>query len=157
VLAEASRAFGAQCVVLSMDVLRTAATPALPSGFEIVTHGGRQRRGIDALEWARRAEQLGAGEIVVNSIDADGMRQGYDIGLTRAVADAVSLPVIASGGGGENEHLREVLSEGHADAALVASMLHYGSHTVAEIKSYLSERGIAIRTPPAAFAARRSS
>ncbi|MEY4549192.1 MAG: hypothetical protein RL685_5387 [Pseudomonadota bacterium] len=157
VLAEASRAFGAQCVVLSMDVLRTAATPALPSGFEIVTHGGRQRRGIDALEWARRAEQLGAGEIVVNSIDADGMRKGYDIGLTRAIADAVSLPVIASGGGGESEHLREVLSEGHADAALVASMLHYGSHTVAEIKSYLSERGIAIRTPPAAFAARRSS
>jgi imidazole glycerol-phosphate synthase subunit HisF len=157
VIAEASRAFGAQCVVLSMDVLRTAPTPALPSGFEIVTHGGRQRRGIDALEWARRAEQLGAGEIVVNSIDADGTRQGYDVELTRAIAHAVSLPVIASGGGGECEHLRAVLSEGHADAALVASMLHYGSHTVAEIKSYLSERGIAIRTPPAAFSAHRSS
>jgi cyclase len=153
VLGEASRAFGAQCVVLSMDVLRTAASVAVPSGFEVVTHGGRQRRGIDAVAWARRAEQLGAGEIVVNSIDADGTRQGYDIELTRQIADAVSLPVIASGGGGTTEHMREVLAEGHADAALVASMLHYGSHTVGEIKGYLAGHGIHVRTSPTAHAA----
>ncbi|HVZ34392.1 MAG TPA: imidazole glycerol phosphate synthase subunit HisF [Polyangiaceae bacterium] len=147
-LSEASRAFGAQCVVLSMDVLRATPSAALPSGFEVVTHGGRQRRGIDAIEWARRGEQLGAGEIVVNSIDADGTRQGYDVELTRQIADAVALPVIASGGGGTSEHLRQVLTEGHADAALVASMLHYGSHSVQEIKHYLSKHGIAVRTQP---------
>lgn len=147
-LSEAARAFGAQCVVLSMDVLRTAPSAQVPSGFEVVTHGGRQRRGIDAILWARQAEQLGAGEIVVNSIDADGTRQGYDIELMRQIADAVSLPVIASGGGGTSEHLREVLQEGHADAALVASMLHYGSHTVGEIKAYLGGHGIPVRTAP---------
>jgi cyclase len=149
-LSEASRAFGAQCVVLSMDVLRATPSLALPSGFEVVTHGGRQRRGIDAIEWARRGEQLGAGEIVVNSIDADGTRQGYDVELTRRIADAVALPVIASGGGGSSEHLRQVLTEGHADAALVASMLHYGSHSVQEIKHYLSQHGIAVRSQPTA-------
>ncbi len=149
-IAEASRAFGAQCVVLSMDVMRAPVSPTLPSGFEVVIHGGRLRQGGDAIEWARRAEELGAGEIVVNSIDADGTRQGYDVELTRRVADAVSLPVIASGGGGECQHLYDVLTEGHADAALVASMLHYGSHTVAGIKAYLADRGIAIRTSGAA-------
>ena len=144
-ISEASRAFGAQCVVLSMDVIRTLASEKVPSGFEVVIHGGRLRQGLDAIEWARRAEQLGAGEIVVNSIDADGTRQGYDVAVTRQIADAVSLPVIASGGGGECEHLHEVLTEGHADAALVASMLHYGSHSVAGIKGYLAQRGIPIR------------
>jgi imidazole glycerol-phosphate synthase subunit HisF len=148
-IGEASRAFGAQCVVLSMDVMRTAPSPSVASGFEVVIHGGRLRMGLDAIEWARRAEQLGAGEIVVNSIDADGTREGYDIDVTRQIADAVGLPVIASGGGGENEHLHRVLTEGHADAALVASMLHYGSHTIAGIKGYLSEHGLHIRKPPA--------
>jgi imidazole glycerol-phosphate synthase subunit HisF len=156
-IAEAARAFGAQCVVLSMDVMRCerdgarasgGENPNIPSGFEVVIHGGRLRQGLDAIEWARRAERLGAGEIVVNSIDADGTRQGYDLELTRRIADAVSLPVIASGGGGENEHLYRVLTDGHADAALVASMLHYGSHTVGGIKDYLSERGLPIRKPP---------
>jgi imidazole glycerol-phosphate synthase subunit HisF len=144
-IAEAARAFGAQCVVLSMDVLRTDPTPTVPSGFEVVIHGGRLRQGLDAIEWARRAEQLGAGEIVVNSIDADGTKEGYDVALTRQIADAVSLPIIASGGGGQCEHLYEVLTHGHADAALVASMLHYGSHDVPQIKSYLRERGLPIR------------
>lgn len=148
-IAEASRAFGAQCVVLSMDVARSRATEALPSGFEVVIHGGRRRMGIDALAWARRAEDLGAGEIVVNSIDADGTKTGYDVELTRSISRAVNLPVIASGGGGENEHLYEVLTAGEADAALVASMLHYGTHTVAGIKSYLTQRGLPIRKPPA--------
>lgn len=147
-ISEASRAFGAQCVVLSMDVARTAPSPSVPSGFEVVIHGGRLRQGLDAIEWARRAEELGAGEIVVNSIDADGTREGYDLDVTRHIADAVALPVIASGGGGEDEHLYRVLTDGHADAALVASMLHYGSHTVAGIKGYLAERGLRIRKPP---------
>jgi imidazole glycerol-phosphate synthase subunit HisF len=144
-IGEAARAFGAQCVVLSIDVMRTPKSPELPSGFEVVIHGGRLRQGLDAIEWARRAEALGAGEIVVNSIDADGTREGYDLPVTRQIADAVSLPVIASGGGGESRHLYDVLTEGHADAALVASMLHYGSHSVAEIKGYLSQRGLPIR------------
>ena len=148
-LSEAFHAFGAQCVVLSMDVMRADKSPRLPSGFEVVIHGGRLRQGLDAIEWARRAEQLGAGEIVVNSIDADGTRAGYDLPVTRQIADAVSLPVIASGGGGECAHLHAVLTEGHADAALVASMLHYGSHSVSEIKTYLSERGLPIRKAPA--------
>jgi imidazole glycerol-phosphate synthase subunit HisF len=147
-IGEASRAFGAQCVVLSMDVMRVAASERVPSGFEVVINGGRLRQDLDAIEWARRAEDLGAGEIVVNSIDADGTKQGYDISLTRQIADAVSIPVIASGGGGECEHLHEVLTEGRADAALIASMLHYGTYTVAEVKTYLSQRGVPIRAIP---------
>jgi imidazole glycerol-phosphate synthase subunit HisF len=149
-LGEAARAFGTQCVVLSMDVMRTTPSPTVPSGFEVVIHGGRLPQGLDAIAWARRAEQLGAGEIVVNSIDADGTRQGYDIPITRQIADAVSLPVIASGGGGACAHLHQVLTEGHADAALVASMLHYGSHTVPEIKRYLADRGLPVRGAPSA-------
>jgi cyclase len=144
-IAEASRAFGAQCVVLSMDVLAVPASPAQPSGYEIVTHGGRVRTGMDAIEWARRGEGLGAGEVVVNSIDADGTREGYEISLTRAIAEAVGIPVIASGGGGTPEHLYRVLTEGKADAALVASILHYGLYTVADLKSYLDERGVKVR------------
>jgi cyclase len=132
-----------------MDVIRTLPSEKVPSGFEVVIHGGRLRQDLDAIQWARRAEQLGAGEIVVNSIDADGTRQGYDVPVTRQIADAVSLPVIASGGGGTCEHLHQVLTEGHADAALVASMLHYGSHSVAGIKAYLAQRGIPIRATQA--------
>jgi cyclase len=144
-IAEASRAFGAQCVVLSMDVLAGPPSPNIPSGYEIVIRGGRTRTGLDALEWARRGEELGAGELVINSIDADGTKQGYEIKLTRMIADAVGIPVIASGGGGQPEHLYEVLTEGHADAALIASMLHYGEYTISEIKTYLHQRGIKIR------------
>jgi cyclase len=144
-IAEASRAFGAQCIVLSMDVLAVPASPDIPSGYEIVIQGGRTRTGLDAIEWAERGEQLGAGEIVVNSIDADGTQQGYEIELTRRVADAVQIPVIASGGGGQPEHLYDVLTAGHADAALVASMLHYGEYTVREIKEHLHQRGLKVR------------
>ncbi len=144
-IAEAARAFGSQAVVLSMDVRRVPASAAIPSGYEIVTHGGRTPTGLDALAWARRGEALGSGEIVVNSIDADGTKQGYEIGLTRAVAEAVSIPVIASGGGGTPEHLYAALTEGKADAALVASMLHYGEYTVGEIKAYLAKRGLKVR------------
>ncbi len=144
-IAAASRAFGAQCVVLSMDVLRVPPTAALPSGYEIVIHGGRTRTGLDAVAWARQGEALGAGEIVVNSIDADGTRAGYELTLTRLIAEAVRVPVIASGGGGEPEHLYAVLTEGGADAALVASILHYGTYTIRELKDYLHCRGLKIR------------
>jgi cyclase len=140
-----SDAIGTQSVVLSMDVLAVSVTPQIPSGYEIVIHGGRTPMGIDAIEWARRGEALGAGELVVNSIDADGTREGYELRLTRAVADAVAIPVIASGGAGKPEHLYDVLTEGHADAALVASMVHYGHYSVRQLKEYLSERGVKVR------------
>ena len=144
-IAEAALAFGAQAVVLSMDVVRVPVSPQVPSGYEIVINGGRTRMGLDAVAWARQGEALGAGEIVVNSIDADGTRAGYEIRLTRLIADAVRLPVIASGGGGQPEHLYEVLTDGHADAALVASMLHFGEYTVDAIKDYLQSRGLKMR------------
>jgi imidazole glycerol-phosphate synthase subunit HisF len=144
-ITEAAHAFGNQCVVLSMDILKVGVSKDLPSGYEIVTHGGRNRTGIDAIEWAKRGELLGAGELVVNSIDADGTKDGYEINLTRAIAEAVTIPVIASGGGGKPQHLEEVLTKGRADAALVASMLHYGEYTVGAIKRYLLDCGIRIR------------
>lgn len=144
-IAEASRAFGAQCVVLSMDVRAVPPTPGIPSGYEIVIRGGRTPMGIDAIEWARRGEELGAGEVVVNSIDADGTKEGYEINLTRLIADVVRIPVIASGGAGKPEHLYDVLTEGRADAALVASMLHYNEYTIRELKEHLHQRGVKVR------------
>jgi imidazole glycerol-phosphate synthase subunit HisF len=144
-ITDAAKTFGSQCVVLSMDVARVSVSPAIPSGYEIVINGGRTPMGIDALHWAREGEARGAGEIVANAIDADGTRQGYDVPLTRLIADAVNLPVIASGGGGRPDHLYEVLTDGHADAALVASMLHFGEYTVGSIKDELSRRGLEIR------------
>jgi cyclase len=144
-ITEASKAFGAQAIVLSMDVRKVESTPKIPSGYEIVINGGRTPMGLDAIQWARRGEDLGAGELVVNSIDADGTKAGYEIRLTRMIAEAVRIPVIASGGGGTLEHIYEVLTEGHADAALVASMLHYGEFTVREIKEYLMAKGIKVR------------
>lgn len=144
-ISECAHAIGAQSVVLSMDVKRAEKTAALPSGYEVVIHGGRTPTGKDALLWAKQGEELGAGELVVNSIDADGTREGYEIVLTRMISDAVSIPVIASGGAGTPEHLYDVLTEGHADAALVASMVHYGDHTVGELKTYLHNKGLPIR------------
>jgi cyclase len=140
-----SDAIGAQSTVLSMDVLRVPKSEAIPSGYEIVINGGREKMGIDALQWAVKGEALGAGELVVNSIDADGTCEGYEIKLTRMIADNVSIPVIASGGAGKPEHLYDVLTEGRADAALVASMVHYGEYTVGELKEYLHKRGVKIR------------
>jgi cyclase len=144
-ITEASRAFGAQAVVLSMDVRRVSPSPAMPSGYEIVINGGRTPTGLDAVAWAKRGEALGSGEVVVNSINSDGMRQGYELNLTRQIAEAVRIPVIASGGGGTPDHLFQVLTEGRADAALVASMLHYGAYTVSQIKAHLAERGVKVR------------
>ncbi|HVW28938.1 MAG TPA: imidazole glycerol phosphate synthase subunit HisF [Polyangiaceae bacterium] len=142
-----SDAIGAQSVVLSMDVRRTETSAQIPSGYEIVINGGRTPTGRDAVAWAREGERLGAGELVVNSIDADGTREGYEIRLTRTIADAVQIPVIASGGAGKPEHLYEVLTDGHADAALVASMVHYGDYTVQGLKDYLKSRGVKVRLP----------
>jgi cyclase len=147
-ITEISRAIGAQSTVLSMDVLRVEKSAGLPSGYEIVTHGGRNKTGLDAVQWAQRGEALGAGELVVNSIDADGTRDGYELELTRAVVEAVHVPVIASGGAGKPEHLFRVLTEAGADAALVASMVHYGDYTVRDLKTYLAGRGVRIRRTP---------
>ena len=140
-IAEGADRFGSQCIVLSMDVLWNAEREF----YEIVTHGGRKRTGMDALDWAYRGVELGAGELVVNSIDADGTRDGYELRLTRTIAEAVSVPVVASGGAGNLEHMYQVLSDGHADAALAASIFHYGDFTVADAKRYLAERGVAVR------------
>ena len=144
-ISAASDALGAQAVVLSMDILAVPRSSQIPSGYEIVTHGGRVKTGIDAIEWARNGEKRGAGELVVNSIDADGTKEGYELNLTRMIAESVTIPVIASGGGGKPEHLYDVLTEGCADAALIASILHYGEYTIRQIKEYLAGRGIKVR------------
>ncbi len=133
--------FGSQCIVLSMDVLWNSERKF----YEIVTHGGRKRTGREVIEWASEGVRLGAGELVVNSIDADGTRDGYELRLTRMVAEAVSVPVVASGGAGSLEDMYDVLSEGKADAALAASIFHYGDFTIADAKRYLGERGVAVR------------
>ena len=133
--------FGSQCIVLSMDVLWNTER----AFYEIVTHGGRNRTGMEVIEWATEGVRLGAGELVVNSIDADGTRDGYELRLTRMVAEAVSVPVVASGGAGSLEDMYQVLAEGKADAALAASIFHYGDFTIAHAKRYLGERGVAVR------------
>jgi len=146
IIAEGARAFGSQCVVLGMQAKRVGRRPGIPSGYEVFVDGARVATGLDAVQWARRAEELGAGEICVNSIDADGTRAGYELTITRMISEAVRVPVIASGGAGEPAHLRDVLTEGKADAALIASMVHYGTHTLSEIKRYLDNAGVPVRT-----------
>ena len=144
-ISDCASSIGSQNVVLSMDVRKVQPSETCPSGYEIVIEGGRKPMGLDALDWALKGQQLGAGELVVNSIDADGTKEGYELSLTRMISEAVSIPVIASGGAGNPEHLFDVLNEGKADAALVASMVHYGEYTIEEIKRYLSGRGLKIR------------
>jgi len=141
---EGANVFGSQCMVLAIDARRRDAKDA-GAGWEVYTHGGRKAAGLDAVEWAVRAEELGAGEILLTSMDRDGTRDGYDIELTRAVADAVSIPVIASGGAGRPEHFYEALSDGGASAVLAASLFHFGELTVGGLKSYLRERGVVVR------------
>jgi len=141
-VSEAARAFGSQCIVVAIDAKSS------DNHWQVYTHGGRRPTGRDVKEWAREVEGLGAGEILLTSMDRDGTGDGYDLALTRAVAEAVSVPVIASGGVGRLEHLREGLVEGHADAALVASLFHFGQHTVPEAKRYLDERGVPVRLGP---------
>jgi cyclase len=145
IIAEGARAFGSQCIVLGMDVKKVNSSPQIPSGYEMVIHGGRTPMGIDALWWAQEGNRLGAGEICLNSIDADGTQEGYELTLTRMISEAVSIPVIASGGAGRPVHLAEVLNEGKADAALIASMIHYGTYTIKGIKEYLDQQGIPTR------------
>jgi cyclase len=128
-----------------MDVKKVDVSQKIPSGYEIVIHGGRKFTGIDALWWAKEAENLGAGEICLNSIDADGTQNGYELNLTALISENVNIPVIASGGAGKPEHLAEVLTKGKADAALIASMVHYHTYTIAGIKKYLNEHQIKTR------------
>jgi cyclase len=142
---ECASAIGNQNVVLSMDIRKVTKSSDIPSGYEIVINGGRSPMGLDALVWALDGEKRGAGELVINSIDADGTKDGYEIELTSMIAQAVRIPVIASGGAGLPEHLYEVLTKGHADAALVASMVHYGDYKVSELKGYLHDQGLKIR------------
>ena len=145
IISKGAEAFGSQCIVLGMDVKKVTPSEKIPSGYEMVIDGGRTYVGIDALAWARRGESLGAGEICLNSIDADGTKEGYELALNRLIASKVSIPVIASGGAGTIEHLFEVLTEGMTDAALIASMTHYGTYTIKNIKSYLHDKGIKVR------------
>jgi cyclase len=128
-----------------MDVKQVQKTDKIPTGYEIVINGGRTYMGIDALAWALQAEALGAGEICLNSIDADGTKQGYELTLTRMISEDVSIPVIASGGAGTPQHIHDVLTGGKADASLIASMVHYGTYTIKEIKDFLHKRNVKVR------------
>lgn len=139
-ITEAARRFGSQCVVVAIDAKRVG-----PERWEVYIHGGRTPTGLDAVEWAREVERRGAGEILLTSIDADGTQVGYDLELTRAVAEAVRIPVIASGGAGALEHFAQVFTVGKADAALAASVFHFRQLRIAEVKAYLAERGIPVR------------
>ena len=139
---DGAKVFGRQCIVLGMDAARDS---KMPSGYRVFINGGRVQTELDALAWAKEAVSLGAGEIVLNSIDADGTRNGYEINLTKLISENVSVPVIASGGGGKPEHLAKVLTEGKADAALIASMVHTGEYTVSSIKDALAKDGIPVR------------
>ena len=136
---EASGVVGCQCIVVAIDARKTG------SSWEVFTHGGRKGTGLDALDWARRMEAAGAGEILLTSMDRDGTKDGYDLELTRTIADAVTVPVIASGGAGTLEHFREAFVEGDASGALAASLFHFGTYTIGEVKDYLAERGVEVR------------
>ncbi len=142
-VAEAAGRFGSQCIVVAIDAKQVAADPG--ARWEIFTHGGRRPTGLDAVEWALRMQGLGAGEILLTSMDRDGTRAGFDLALTRAISDAVEIPVIASGGVGSLDHLAEGILEGHADAVLAASIFHFGEFTVPEAKAHLAARGIEVR------------
>ncbi len=144
IIAEGAKAFGSQCIVLGMDPVRSG-KPSCPSGYEITTRGFREFTGMDAVEWAKRAADLGVGEIVVNSVDADGTRAGFELTVTRLIAEAVGVPVVASGGAGRPEHLVTVFREAGADAAIVAGMIHTGEFTIAEIKEEMRREGIPVR------------
>ena len=132
--------FGSQCIVVSIDAKRVS-----PDSWRVFSHGGRKDTGLDALEWAKQAVALGAGEIVLNSIDGDGTRKGFDLVITRRVSESVGVPVVASGGAGSLEHMAEVLLEGRADAVLAASIFHYGEFTVGDVKKHLASRGLPVR------------
>ncbi len=139
---ESARRFGSQCIVVAIDARRV---PGREGAWEVYTHGGRTPTGIDAVEWARRVTDLGAGEILLTSMDADGTKAGYDVALNRAIAESVPVPVIASGGAGDLDHMYDVLTEGRADAVLAASVFHFGELTVEDVKKFLSAKGVPVR------------
>ncbi len=139
---QGAETFGSQCIVVAIDAKRRSADPL---SWEVYLHGGRTPTGMDAIEWAQQAAALGAGEILLTSMDRDGRKDGYDLELTRAIADAVNIPVIASGGAGTLEHLYEALDEGHASAVLAASIFHFGQYTIGQAKEYLRQRGVLMR------------
>ena len=143
-IGEGAEIFGSQCIVAAIDARRREPADS-NKGWEVFTHGGRRNTGLDAVEWAIQAERLGAGEILLTSMDRDGTRDGYDIELTRAISSAVRIPVIASGGAGKLDHFYEALTEGGASAVLAASLFHFGELKIAEVKSYLRERGVVVR------------
>ena len=145
IIAEGAKAFGNQCMVLGMDVLYVGVSDKFPSGYEVVIQGGRKPMGLDAVEWAKKAVDLGIGEICVNSIDADGTKEGYELNITGLIGDAVDVPVIASGGAGTPDHIVDLFKNTNADAALVASMVHYGTYSVDVIKGAVSEHGVPMR------------
>jgi len=145
VIREAAERFGSQCIVIAIDARREGGASASPPRWGVYTHGGRRPVARDAVAWAQEAVALGAGEILLTSMDRDGTKDGYDLELTRAISEAVSVPVIASGGAGALEHFYDALVEGQADAALAASLFHFGIHTIAEVKAYLAERGVEVR------------
>ena len=141
---DATDKYGSQCIVVAIDAKRVSADGETPR-WEVFTHGGRKATGLEAVEWARKMAELGAGEILLTSMDRDGTKSGFDLALTRAVSDAVSIPVIASGGVGSLQHLADGIKDGHADAVLAASIFHYGEHTVGEAKRFMADQGISVR------------
>ncbi|MDI9244451.1 imidazole glycerol phosphate synthase subunit HisF [Marinobacter sp. CHS3-4] len=141
---EAAERFGSQCIVVAIDAKQVSGEGETPR-WEIFTHGGRKPTGLDAVEWARKMTELGAGELLLTSMDRDGTKVGFDLGLTRAISDAVSVPVIASGGVGELQHLADGVTEGRADAVLAASIFHFGQHTIPEAKAFMADQGIEMR------------
>jgi cyclase len=147
-IGQGAERFGSQCIVVSIDAKRVA-----PDRWEVFSHGGRKSTGLDAIEWAVKAFQLGAGEIVLNSIDADGTKAGYDLTITRRISESVGVPVVASGGAGTLHHMVEVLDAGKADAVLAASIFHFGTYTVGDVKTYLAEHHVPVRLPETVGAA----
>jgi cyclase len=145
IIAEGAKAFGSQCIVLGMDPVAVTVTKIFPSGYEITTRGFREHSGRDAVEWAKQAVDLGVGEIVVNSVDADGMRTGFELNITRLIAEAVNVPIIASGGAGGSEHLRDAYTIAKADAAIVAGILHAGVLTIPQLREELHVFGVPVR------------
>ncbi len=147
IISDGAKAFGNQCMVLGLDAKFVGVSSAFPSGYEVVIQGGRKPMGIDAVHWARQAQDLGIGEICLNSIDADGMREGYELNITEKIAQAVQVPVIASGGAGTPDHICNLFDRTHSDAALVASMVHYGTYSIAQIKDAMLAHQLPVRMP----------
>lgn len=143
IIGQGAQKFGSQCIVVSIDAKKVS-----EDRWDVFSHGGRKNTGLDAVEWACRAVELGAGEIVLNSIDADGTKAGYDLAITRKISESTSVPIVASGGAGNLEHMAEVLEEGKADAVLAASIFHFGEYTVGDVKKFLGSKGIPVRITP---------